>query len=355
LIKIESYGKEWINSHRSREGFERINPPLAEKMFHSLGLVELLALEGLDFIFKGGTSLILLLDSPGRFSIDIDIITRSERNVIEETLAKICNGKPFTNFKLQERRSYKEGIPKAHYALLYNSTLTGKEDNILLDILYDDHPYPSVLKKPILTEWLLTDDNPVLVQVPSHESITGDKLTAFAPGTTGILYKTGKELEIIKQLFDLGRLYHEIEEIATVGQAFSKTAQKEIEYRGKQFSMNDVITDIMETALLIANREKNKNEPDLSNFKELRFGLLQFKAYQTNSFFRIEEAITAAAKAALLAASIRAGKKGAVNIYDPSIKKTDYLIRDAKYNFLNRLQPEPLYYWHKTIQLLSEQ
>ena len=67
MILAESYSGEWIHSHLSKKGFEKINPPLADKMIHALGLVEALAASGLDFLFKGGTSLILLMTMPGRF------------------------------------------------------------------------------------------------------------------------------------------------------------------------------------------------------------------------------------------------------------------------------------------------
>src|SRR5262245_14455890 len=104
MIQSESYSKDWVMSHRKRKGFERIDPHLTEKMIHALGLVELLAASGLDFIFKGGTSLILLLDNPARFSIDIDIITLEKRETVEECLTKVCTGKPFKRFELNERR-----------------------------------------------------------------------------------------------------------------------------------------------------------------------------------------------------------------------------------------------------------
>ena len=76
MILAESFHKDWIYSHRERAGFEKINPPLVEKMIHALALVEALATSGLDFVLKGGTSLIMLMPSPGRFSIDVDIITQ---------------------------------------------------------------------------------------------------------------------------------------------------------------------------------------------------------------------------------------------------------------------------------------
>lgn len=45
---------------------------LLEKMIRALMLLEGLSKSGLTFIFKGGTALMLLLDSAKRLSIDID-------------------------------------------------------------------------------------------------------------------------------------------------------------------------------------------------------------------------------------------------------------------------------------------
>lgn len=52
---------------------------LLEKTIGTLYLVENLANEGLEFIFKGGTSLILLLNEIKKFSVDVDIITEEYR------------------------------------------------------------------------------------------------------------------------------------------------------------------------------------------------------------------------------------------------------------------------------------
>lgn len=48
-----------------------------------------------------------------------------------------------------------------------------------------------------------------IVTMPSVDCILGDKLTAFAPHTTGIPYNIDKELEIIKQMYDISCLFDE--------------------------------------------------------------------------------------------------------------------------------------------------
>jgi hypothetical protein len=65
----------------------------------------------------------------------------------------------------------------------------------------------ALLRLPVKTSWLVTDQQDIFVNVPSVASIAGDKLTAFAPTTTGILYGKGKEVEIVKQLHDINKLY----------------------------------------------------------------------------------------------------------------------------------------------------
>ena len=54
------------------------NLQLLEKTIGALYLVKNLVNNGLDFIFKGGTSLVLLLNDLKRFSVDVGIITEKK-------------------------------------------------------------------------------------------------------------------------------------------------------------------------------------------------------------------------------------------------------------------------------------
>ena len=89
MIKPESFSREWIESFRNREEYSRIDLMVLEKMIRALSLVELLKIHDVEFVFKGGTSLTLLLDVPQRFSIDIDILTTEEKLALEEKLGLI--------------------------------------------------------------------------------------------------------------------------------------------------------------------------------------------------------------------------------------------------------------------------
>ena len=203
MIDIKTLSAEWLAEKRHKYGKD---PNLIESMVHALYLLEQLKLTGLDFIFKGGTSLVLLMEQPKRFSVDIDIIISPSisREKLEKYLSKIIVSSIFTRMELDERRSYKEGIRihKAHYKFIFNSIfpnrnkegniISNPEREILLDILFADNHYPTLVDRPIQTEWLIQKDEPAIVTTPDINSITGDKLTAFAPNTTGVPYGAEK-------------------------------------------------------------------------------------------------------------------------------------------------------------------
>lgn len=75
MIKETSHTKDWIQniSNTFKVGKRSADPNLIEKVVKAFTLLESLSVLELDFIFKGGTSLLLLLDKMHRFSIDINI------------------------------------------------------------------------------------------------------------------------------------------------------------------------------------------------------------------------------------------------------------------------------------------
>lgn len=181
MIKEKCFTEEWLDSFKNQAAHKRIDKGILEKMIYALHLLEQLKVNGLDFTFKGGTSLVLLLAEGNRFSIDIDIICNTNRDELEKILVKVVETSNFKSFELDKHRSYKPGVPKAHYIFDYNSASKTKYlGKILLDILIEDSFYPEMVEKPIVTKWIETESE-IKVIVPSVDSITGDKLTAFAP------------------------------------------------------------------------------------------------------------------------------------------------------------------------------
>ncbi len=181
------------------------------------------------------------MQEPKRFSVDIDVLINPKigKEELEKFLLKIEETSAFTRIEFDERQSYQSDIPKAHYKFIYNSNFATKnqagqvisnpEREILLDILFAENHYPKLITIPLEIDWLLQDDDRILVTTPDINSLLGDKLTAFAPNTTGIPYSVGKEKEILKQLFDIGYLFDLVTDINIFKQSFLETAKVEIQ------------------------------------------------------------------------------------------------------------------------------
>ena len=75
MINPESRTQEWIESLRTQYPYIK-DASLLEKTIRAFSLLESLARSGCPFIFKGGTALMLHLDSSRRLSIDVDIVCK---------------------------------------------------------------------------------------------------------------------------------------------------------------------------------------------------------------------------------------------------------------------------------------
>lgn len=365
MIKDQCFTAEWLDQFKKQKDHKRIDKIILGKMIYALHLLERLKSNGFDFVFKGGTSLLLLLEEGNRFSIDIDVISKTNREELEEILKKVIDSSHFTEWKLDGHRSYQPGVPKAHYKFYFDPKMQGS-GTILLDVLIEDSIYPELIERPVATKWIETDEE-TMVTVPSIDSITGDKLTAFAPNTIGIPYFKGKDqqpfsMEICKQLFDLSKLFERIENIETVVASFKAFAEKEIEYRkkgnlGSKLTPELVLQDTIDTCLIIAKRGGDSDD-EKAKFKELQKGIKAFgTGFLMEGNFRIDDAVPASARIACLAAKILIGDLSPITYYDEQDIK-GLTIEDPNWNFLNRLKRQAdkssFYYWYQTIQLLTK-
>jgi hypothetical protein len=328
----------------------RINPPLLEKMYYALHLVEQLQINGLDFIFKGGTSLVLLTNLPTRFSIDIDIITQASQKDIETVLQRICEASGiFFSFELDAKRSYQPDIPKAHYKLFFQSATTQIGDNhILLDVLIEENLYPALREMPLQTSWLSATEPITKVKMPTLEAITGDKLTAFAPNTTGVPYHKEKQTEIIKQMFDIGHLFEGVQDLGVLIESYQNIVQQELAYRASLAGKTeaDVLQDTFQTCLDVVQETQD----------ELKKGISIFKNWAIAGFSK-DEAIETAGKIAYLVAKILQKDTTPLAKFEAqTMQKKDFLIQHPDYNFLNKkiknLPNNALFYWYQAIKTL---
>lgn len=320
MINKNEISIEWLNQvSKQHSNADKI---LVGKVICALLLLEGLAKQNLPFVFKGGTALMLHFNSTKRLSIDIDIILPSETKNLETILESIIQEQGFLRKELQHRSTTSK-IKKEHYKFFYTpSHKTNKtEEYVLLDILFEEVNYTNLVSLPIQSDFVPIIDQPLNVNVPSLEDILGDKLTAFAPNTTGIPYfkkDDSMSMEIIKQLYDIGNLFDAVTDIETIKTTFYRFAKTEIAYHNSEgINENDVLQDIYETSLCIVTRGADGK----GNFEELLNGILRIKGFIFSESYHIEKAITHASKAAYLSVLIQHDTKVIDKFENPLLMK----------------------------------
>lgn len=310
MIRQECYTREWIQKISTELQYPDVN--LIEKVIRAFSLVELLASSGCPFTWKGGTALMLLLSGTRhRLSIDVDVICPPGTEI--EKYLKDFRQFGFLDVETVERIQRGTNIPKAHSKFFYKIAFRDNDarpGNILLDVLYEDSHYNKVQRVPVRSPFIELEGEPLMVNIPSVNDILGDKLTAFAPNTSGIPYfKGGNDcnLEIIKQLYD--------------------------------------------TALCISTR----GAAGQGDFTALQNGISRLRSFMYLGKYQIEQAAADAAKAAYLATLIRQGTTS-FDRYDGSTVSPLRLTPavPVKLGKLQLLSPEAYYYWVKTSELLAD-
>ena len=351
MILETTYKKEWLEEKAKVLG--KVDSKLLEKVIMALALLEQLKLNGFDFVFKGGTSLILILENPHRFSIDIDIVVAPKHKDLKSLFDKVVSDSVFTKWTDDNERKGNTKAPVEHYKFFYRSAVNDffGEEPILLDILYDSHSYSKLNTTSIKHAWLKTKAPIESVSTPSTEDILGDKLTAFAPNTTGILYSKNKPVEMIKQLYDIGSLFNVVTDLSLVSKTFKAIAKTEISYRELKITHNEILQDIFDTAKLISERDaRNKH------FLLLQKGIGNIQNFIFIEKFYIESAIICASKAAYISRLLALDLKEIPHRYTTPVEIKDWIIENTEYNKFNKLKkglPEAFFYWYKTIELIK--
>lgn len=347
MIKESTYHPEWIFEVKQKLG-RKYDPKLIEKVIYALILLEQLKINGLEFIFKGGTALLLATKKPKRFSIDIDIITEQIQSDIEPILDTMCSKTVFTHWEDDNNRKHTPDAPVGHFKTYYKSNVDGSIEPILLDVLYTPNPYPELTEIPIAHDWIQTEGEIIQVMMPTFDAILGDKLTAFAPKTTGILYSKGRPVEIIKQLFDVAFLMENISDLTVVRTSYAKVVKEELSFRKLDITEEQVLNDTQEACFVLSTRDTKSED-----FKHLQTGISNFTNF-TIEKFNIEEAIIASSKVAYLSEILKTGKETEIERFNNSLEVKDWIIENPEFNKLNKLKksnPEAFFYWCKALSI----
>lgn len=357
MINLTEISSEWLDQVSKKH--RKADKILAEKVIRALLLLEGLVKQKLSFVFKGGTALMLHFNSTKRLSIDIDIILPNDSDSYRDKdlpsiLDAIIKEQGFLRKELQNRNTSSK-IKKEHYKFFYTPLHKTNKDQeyVLLDILFEEINHVNLISLPIQSDFVPLIDKSLRVNVPSLEDILGDKLTAFAPNTTGIPYfkkDDSMSMEIIKQLYDIGNLFDTVSDLDTIKTTFYRFAKTEIAYRNSE-GMNeyDVLEDIYQTALCIVSRGTDGK----GNFEELQNGIRRISSFIFSESYQIEKATAHASKAAYLSTLIQLNAKSITKFENP-LQLKNWQIGEPLNNKLNKLKksnPEAFFYWHKIFEL----
>lgn len=349
MISPKSRSVEWITDVAQRMSVHDI--ALVEKTIRAFSLLEALARSGCPFIFKGGSSLMLHLNTGRRLSIDIDIVCPPGA-VVENYLNHYAEEYGFGKVELVERIS-RTDVPKQHAKFYYEVSYPGNggQDKILLDVLFEETHYSKIVSLPIQSPLLIIEEPDIMVSLPSHEDLLGDKLTAFAPHTTGIQFFKGEKkctMEIIKQLFDVASLFDITNDLTITRESFLRFAVVELQYRHLDPSnIQQVVDDIYQSALCICMRGLQ----DTEEFKLFQDGISRIGNFIHSERYTLDSAIVNASKAAYLSRLIAKGINEVHHFTADGLNELSSQVLQqplpTKLNKLKKTHPEAFFYWNE--------
>ncbi len=244
----------WLD--KKRKVLKGVDPSLLERALHAFALLGHLAESDLKFVFKGGTSLLLHVPVIRRLSIDIDILCSAPATELDRILGEVAKVPPFTRYEEDERGS--RGLPqRRHFKFFYTPLVAGNPaPHVFLDVVEEPHVPHDVIVKPITPD-ILEIRREIPVTVPTVESLLADKLTAFAPRTTGVPIAPANggppdTMQIVKQLFDVGELFNLTEDLTAVRRVYHKVFDLENVYRGGGMTATDSLHDTLDASLSLS-------------------------------------------------------------------------------------------------------
>jgi len=214
---------------------------LAEQAVHCLELVAELVQAGLSFQFKGGNSLLLVLDTPQRFSIDVDIATDEPRERIEQCLeTAVADDGVFSKWTKRQHKT-KPWLPLSSYYCFFNSHFVGPDDAfIMLDAQMTRSPYDTQFA-PISCGGLFETD--CIAEIPFPSSIIGDKLLTLGPRTLGIPVGKGKDAQRLKHVFDVSLLLSTIPKLTEIRKSLFACIGHENKIQEKSITIPQLLAD----------------------------------------------------------------------------------------------------------------
>lgn len=358
MIAEICFTADWLD--KKRKELKGVDPSLLERALHAFALLGHLAESDLKFVFKGGTSLLLHVPVIRRLSIDIDILCSAPAAELDRTLDEVAKVPPFVRYEEDERGS--RGLPeRRHFKFFYTPLVTGNPaPYVFLDVVEEPHVPHEVIVKPITPE-ILEIRREIPVTVPTVESLLADKLTAFAPRTTGVPFvptngNPPDTMQIAKQLFDIGELFNLAEDLPAVRRVYQRVFDLENVYRGSGLSVEESLQDTLDASMSLS-LHRLKGVKDTPEALMLEEGAKKLTSHLVNHRFNLDMAKLAAAKSALITRLIiNEGAGPSLDTFRtvPPPEELRQLKIEGEWERLNRLvavNPEAFWYWYQASRL----
>lgn len=261
-----------------------------EKAIFSLEYLGQLQKEGLDFVFKGGSAIqVILRDKWTRLSVDADICSDVSDKELLEVMSNIHQrfDKQAFSFKVRDREI---AGPIPFYLYIFDApsvVVAGEKRSCLLDVMGVKPQYP-VTQVALKTSFFESDTT---ITVPTIGALLGDKLSTIGPNTMGRrLVDSRNGVEYAKHFYDIKNLQEEAFNFKDCNIAFYEAIEMQTKIRGKEFSVPECCDDLFFTCKVaslpqtfgeqvITRLTEPQRTRASSEFRILRDGLARFRPF----------------------------------------------------------------------------
>jgi hypothetical protein len=212
-----------------------------EKAIFALEYVAQLQDAGLDYVFKGGSAVqILLGDRWNRLSVDVDICTDASEEELRETLEVVKHRFGGRGFTYSARRDEILGPVPFFSFRVTTPPITGHGRVILLDAM-GLKPRFATMATPIRSFYY---DSDATVTTPTVGAMLGDKLTTIGPTTVGRAMRDSRNgLEYAKHFYDISFLSQAEPDPEECIDAYSESVEIQSRIRRRDFTVDECVKD----------------------------------------------------------------------------------------------------------------
>ena len=217
---------------------------LCELVVYCMELVSQLSHHKLDYRFKGGNSLLILLEDPQRFSIDVDIVTTETKENLIDLVNKITETcEIFTKCEVRQHKT-KPWLPMISFKLFFNSFFQAPEESyVMLDAVLEEPAYEGITKQVKCLDLYSSSEQ---VEVPSISGLIADKLLTIGPSTLGIPLGKNKEAQRLKHIFDVSLLSKNKYDLSIIKKSLKSCITQENKLQRSSFKWTEIKKDTID-------------------------------------------------------------------------------------------------------------